>query len=234
MRKEYSPKNHGCYAIRLSIAFFFLLQTANALYVEPVTTSADRHALADLRFDEWIIEEGGNGDSFQSRQAFRMATTDIMEERKGAVAFLARTDDTNTPVGAAELSPIEVEDVVISCEDGNCKPPSILYVTDVLTSRDHRRKGVAMSLMEAVEAEAIVRSGSHLLLHVDPDNSAALKFYQQKKIGYKSPSSELMKQIDALKLAKSANTVGQILLSKVLPKPKKKRLKTAGKGFGRS
>jgi ribosomal protein S18 acetylase RimI-like enzyme len=66
---------------------------------------------------------------------------------------------------------------------------------------------------------------SELFLHVEADNVAALQFYQSKRLGYGIP--ERLERLDTDRSAKNAGVVGQILLSKVLPKKH-----VGGSGFG--
>eukprot|EP00978_Attheya_sp_CCMP212_P019649 scaffold55276_cov55-Attheya_sp.AAC.6 len=210
-----------------------------------VTSSMDVRALADLRFTEWIMtdeEDGTTTDSDSdsrptpSAQAFRMATAEITAERRaqGAVAVIAQTTD-GTAVGAAELSPIELQQCVLhdatlsSSEDGVLvgQEDYYYYVTDVVTARTHRRMGVGKALMEAIEQEAsksnkgatatttITTTTAWLLLHVKEDNGAALHFY--KRGGYLEPPPQLLHKLDTDRLARNAGTIGQILLSKPIP-----------------
>ena len=135
--------------------------------VRPVTSASDVLELADLRYNEWIMVPDSmthDNDGGVSRHGFRCATAEICEERssQGAVAFLARLqqDHSNTrsnnssssrqvAVGAAELSPIELQGAV---RDSNVR---MLYVTDFVTVREYRRRGVARALMRALEEYAI-------------------------------------------------------------------------------
>lgn len=170
--------------------------------VTPVTTHQDIVDLANLRFDEWI------NDGTVSRSIFAMATADIMKERSanGAVAFLAKLNGTS--VGAAELSPLEFGNLSLS--------KNLLYVTDVVTSKEHRRLGVASALMIALETAAKTLGVAELFLHIKPENTAALHFYQSPQIGYGIPQQ--LEGLDTNYLAENAGTVGQLLLSKVLEK----------------
>ena len=200
----------------------------------------DVQALADLRFDEWIA--GVYNDT--SRTAFQVATADFLAERQagGAVAFLARQDQV--VLGAGELSPIEVQGALRGTklvESGNDKnnnnepaPITALYVTDVVTAKQHRRKGVAQAIMQAMEDYALQNQGETacLLLHVHPTNAQALDFYA--KTGY----SEMVPPalcLDTDRLAENAGTVGQVLLCKSLSKPQKtskRPRRRGGGGFG--
>ena len=168
--------------------------------VTPVTTHQDIVDLANLRFDEWIH------DDTVSRSSFAMATADMVQERSagGAIAFLAKL--SGTPVGAAELSPLEFANTSLS--------NNALYVTDVVTSKEYRRLGVASALMTALETTAKTLGVAELFLHIEPNNTAALHFYQSPQIGYRIPQQ--LKGLDTKHLAENAGTVGQLLLSKVL------------------
>jgi ribosomal protein S18 acetylase RimI-like enzyme len=201
------------------VVFLFLIDSSGALSsirVAPVKSHADVIALAELRYNEWIAPSNDTdcsndnaAASIPSRQAFRMATAELYQERKtnGVISLVAWQE--KTPVGAAELSPIELQGALLATT------PAMLYVTDVVTDRLHRRKGVAARLMEAVEQEAMTRGASQLLLHVKQDNSAALAFY--RKLGYEEEKrGALLATLDVDRLAKNAGTEGQLLLTKAL------------------
>jgi ribosomal protein S18 acetylase RimI-like enzyme len=175
------------------------------IQVTPVTTPQDVHDLATLRFNEWICDE-----QEISRAAFGMATADIFQERVvgGAVAFVARIQ--GTPVGAAELSPMEMIHVLCGDDQGR----TLCYVTDVVTCRDHRRMGIGEALMVAIEQKATTIGVTELFLHVNPDNEPALHFYQSQRLGYGPP--QRLEGLDIDRLAENAGAAGQILLSKVL------------------
>jgi len=219
--------------------------TVNAV---TVTSPTDVLSLADLRYDEWIVAadvdqaaRGSNdGDDKNShpppsRYAFRMATAEIVEERSeaGATAFLALLDNNDitdtgisSAVGAAELSPIEFDGAIrnnIIDTDIKHVLPSMLYVTDVVTSSQNRRMGIANALMEALEQYAYETygNGTALYLHVKPDNEAAQAFYTNPKRGYScvsttNPDDLKDSIIDMDRLEENSGTAGQILFCKVL------------------
>lgn len=207
----------------------------------PVLTQ-DLVDLSDLRYDEWVAIANAkheNEDSVPSRYAFRMATAEIAVERSqaGAVSFLARWHKDAEPsqsmgvaVGAAELSPIELEGAVVE-EDSRIQ----WYVTDVVTSSQHRRMGIANRLMDALERHAYhhafgkttstgndnappttTPSGVTLYLHVKEGNDAALRFYENPQRGYAPPTPAELEGLDAEQLAVNAGTTGQTLLCKTL------------------
>lgn len=167
----------------------------------------DIFAIADLRYNEWMLGDGRTPPP--PREAFRAATIEIMEERVGAISFLARfaDDKYQTAVGAGELSPIELWGAVVSENENG----SFLYVTDVVTVQTHRRAGVGTALMDAMEEHAMQQGISELFLHVEKDNAQAIKFYEKRQ--FKVPSSAAL-DVDCL--AKNAGTEGQMLLSKKL------------------
>ena len=209
------------------------------LVVTPIQTPQDVAALAKLRYDEWMT--GEPEDQRPSPEAFQMATAEIVQERAEghAVAFLARlvaneneneneNDNgdaaTGIVVGAAELSPIELKGCIQSdFSTPNCR---YLYVTDFVTARNYRRKGVATALMKELERYSVqnFRGGktpaatsltTKLLLHVKYLNHAALGFY--KKLGYKvidTWTTEVTMDVDIKRLAKNAGTRGQLLMVK--------------------
>jgi GNAT superfamily N-acetyltransferase len=192
----------------LVVQLSVLLQTTQALTIQPVQTAQDVAALAELRYNEWILpdqqrQQHQSSSPYCSRAAFGAATAEIIQERTpGATPFLARKD--KQPVGSAELSSVELEGVLVrsrtmlvsSSGRGDTTNSStsitstntILYVTDVVTSQAHRRQGIAQALMVALEEEARERGTQCLLLHVKPDNHGALLFYQSK-LGYQETSS---------------------------------------------
>ena len=205
---------------------------SNSIQVSVAKSFADMQSLADLRYQEWIVHVPKD-DYVPSRPAFRMATAEIHQERseEHAVTFLARL--RSIVVGAAELSPIELQGCFHTTgtnnnvNNGDTEKTSgtsssatttynnvnnnyqYWYVTDVVTARTHRRMGVAKTLMEGLEqyADKVLReevkqqrrtaaspsaSSSGMmqtvfLLHVKPDNDAALGFY--RTLGYKDMAS---------------------------------------------
>jgi ribosomal protein S18 acetylase RimI-like enzyme len=192
---------------------------SSGILVRPVKTLADDvTALADLRYDEWIVPSPYRDTT--SRASFRAATAEIVAERtrEGAKAFLAfLTNSKSGPnlkaIGAAELSPIELKDATISGKpDFHSK---FLYVTDVVTAQRFRRRGVAKALMNAM-ADAAEPPCTHLVLHVDSSNTAAMQFYQSSQVGFDVPTPELLQSLDTERLAQNAGTVGQILLVKAI------------------
>ena len=174
--------------------------------VSKIETFDDFNALfklADARYDEWIGPTGGT-----SRDSFRMATLEMyQEERPESTVMLAFLKGIT--VGAAELSPIEVQGCVVNDEHS---ATSCLYITDVVTDSRFRRKGIGRALIDALEEEAINCNADYLLLHVMPDNQSALDFYDRLK--FKPPSEDLEQILNAPKLAENAGAEGQVLLTK--------------------
>jgi ribosomal protein S18 acetylase RimI-like enzyme len=221
----------------LSSLLFGRIHSLSNIRVSPVqiNTPVDVTALADLRYDEWMAPLASNAPS---KPAFRAATAELHAERVigGSVCYLARRDhyDKTVVVGAAELSPIELQGALLlsattvssASTTAKATAPVMLYVTDVVTDRKHRRQGVAASLMRELEVQAAKLGASQLLLHVEEDNTSALSFYQS--IGYISPSPSVLECLNVDRLAENTgNTVGQVLLCKpVLMRGQK------GAGFG--
>lgn len=222
----------------------FSSSSKTQIAVRPIIAAHDVQALADLRFDEWIA--GVYNDT--SRAAFQAATADLYGERaeRGAVAFLARQDD-GTVMGAGELSPIELQGALRKtnlAESGNRNgndqgPIAALYVTDVVTANQHRRKGVAQAIMQTMEDYTQEQSqgggSSCLLLHVHSTNAHARAFYT--KIGYSEKLPPILEEcLDTNCLAENAGTVGQVLLCKSLSRVPQKTSKSSrrrgGRGFG--
>ena len=192
----------------------------------PVLTK-DLVDLSDLRYNEWMKADVSvvSENEPPSQYAFRMATAEIALERSeaGAVAFLARWQNSNetmtVAVGAAELSPVEFEGTLLLEEDDTSRVR--WYVTDVVTSSNHRRMGVANLLMDEMERYAFLRSETTsvtLYLHVKSGNDAAMAFYQNPKRGYAKPTRDELTGLNVDKLACNAGTEGQILLCKTLAK----------------
>jgi ribosomal protein S18 acetylase RimI-like enzyme len=228
----------------------FWCTSSNAFSISTVTTLQDWYALADVRYDEWIMMDDDGVTTTTSRRAFRRATVDIYkEERPHATLFLAKHAHDGTVMGAAELSPHELEDccscrssIAVQNHISSSSSRTILYVTDVVTNRQYRRQGVAATLMQALELHAREQQQEqlhhqqhqeaakiYLVLHVAPDNSAALQFYQT--LGYKKvqdPSSNdgddndgddnnsLLTILNVTQLAENSGTQGQLLLSKTI------------------
>jgi ribosomal protein S18 acetylase RimI-like enzyme len=210
------------------------VRAENEVVVRPVASASDVLDLADLRYNEWIgtpDKDIATSSSLRvvSRQAFRRATSEIHDERfsQGAVAFLARRESDNVVVGAAELSPIELQGAVrFTNKEANTSCINVLYITDVVTVRAYRRRGVAMALMQAVERHALASSSASevgttsvlLLLHVEPSNHAALKFYRRIQYHEKYQQCTITGEVfvNAKLLAENAGTTGQVLLGKLV------------------
>ena len=177
--------------------------------------------LADVRYDEFVAHHDevdllGLQKPPPSRTAFRMATAEVAQERlEQATSFLAKLD--GAAVGAAELSQAELEGALI-------EKMNAWYITDVVTAREHRRKGIASALLDALERHAVVESSNHdkqaaaadttLYLHVKQENDAANAFYKSR--GYAPPTDDQLKRLNADMLATNAGTEGQVLLSKIV------------------
>jgi ribosomal protein S18 acetylase RimI-like enzyme len=225
---------------RFFLLVLLVLPTAQALTIQPVQTAQDIAALAELRYNEWILPFDDHQSP--SRAAFGAATAEIIQERTGAATpFLVRNDSMQ-PVGAAELSSVELEGVVDRLKDTGTSI-LILYVTDVVTSQAHRRQGIAKALMVALEEDAGRRGTQCLLLHVKRSNHGALAFYQST-LGYREPTDTMLEQLylNLDRLTENTATQGQILLCKELSSSssntsatttrKKKTLSGAGFGGG--
>jgi ribosomal protein S18 acetylase RimI-like enzyme len=172
--------------------------------ISRVVTIPDWNALADVRYDAWVRDIGGT-----SRVAFRQATIDIyQEERPESTLVLAKLNDE--VVGAAELSPIELHNVLRS------DAVKALYITDVVTDSNYRRKGIGQTLIQALEGEAAKQGSDYIVLHVKPDNETALNFY--RKLGFTEPSVDFSVILDDKQLAENAGAEGQLLLSKSILK----------------
>ena len=169
--------------------------------ISKVSTNTDILSLAKLRYQEFVLD--GSNAPRPTLSNFCRATAEIYEERKldGSIVLLYRTktkkneddDEEEVVVGAAELSPIELQGCVdISCTDTNDNdnehydPNSInaaMYITDVVTSSKHRRLGIGLKLMHEVERVAWKEMGTRtVFLHVKYDNIGARKFYE--RLGY--------------------------------------------------
>ena len=166
--------------------------------ISKVSTNTDILSLAKLRYQEFVLD--GSNAPRPTLSNFCRATAEIYEERKldGSIVLLYRTktkkneddDEEEVVVGAAELSPIELQGCVdISCTDTNDNdndPNSInaaMYITDVVTSSKHRRLGIGLKLMHEVERVAWKEMGTRIVfLHVKYDNIGARKFYE--RLGY--------------------------------------------------
>mmetsp|Transcript_19395 Transcript_19395/g.33287 ORF Transcript_19395/g.33287 Transcript_19395/m.33287 type:complete len:323 (+) Transcript_19395:233-1201(+) len=166
-------------------------------------TNDDIISLADLRYQEWMVE-----DSNPPRlSSFRMATAEIFHEREGdngPLVFLASMPCTDASgdrvtVGAAELSPIELKGVFISSDENSyrnaqCEALS-LYITDVVTSSKYRRYGIGSRVMNALERNAQKLGARFLFLHVEDDNVGARQFY--KRLGYQDVDVQSISGEDA-------------------------------------
>lgn len=220
----------------------------NEIQVSIVKTNDDILSLADLRYQEWMSEDP-NPPKLSS---FRLATAEIYHERKderegGSTVFLATMLDNNisdnrhtapVPVGAAELSPIELRGVFNSNDDNklanDLREAMPLYITDVVTSSAHRRLGIGSNLMNAVETTARELGSRFVFLHVEHVNIGAMQFY--KRLGYAEVvdatdgmisfnlgdgglSKGNLIDMDVERIAVNAGTVGQLLMFKHLLSP---------------
>ena len=158
-----------------------------ALIISKVQTNNDILSLAKLRYQEWMINEI-NPPILSN---FCKATAEIYNERKvdGSIVFLAKlvhqSDDGSDEmvVGAAELSSIELQNCIINNSSDNNDIATPLYITDVVTSSNHRRFGIGTKLMTEVERVALYELNSRIVfLHVEYDNVTARKFYE--RLGY--------------------------------------------------
>jgi ribosomal protein S18 acetylase RimI-like enzyme len=219
--------------------------TSKSISIQPVQTAPDIAALAELRYNEWILPLPD--DQSISRAAFAGATFEIMQERTAtgayATPFLARNKDRQA-VGAVELSGVELEGAILPADTSvkTSSTSSILYVTDLVTSQAHRRQGIAQALMVALEETAVERGTVCLVLHVTPDNLGALAFYQST-LGYQEPTEMQLEQwnLNLERLTENTDTQGQILLCKELSASSstttsattnRKQKPTSGAGFG--
>jgi ribosomal protein S18 acetylase RimI-like enzyme len=189
-----------------------IIKSSNNIKVSQINSNHDILSLADLRYQEWMSADP-NPPSLHN---FRLATMDICQERcmHGATIFLAKkttTDDDDRKssgsggsnnwgdesvvVGAAELSPIELKDVIVLPTYNTIEPQQsqtqtqpqqqqinnnlIQYITDVVTSTTSRRLGVGTTLMNAIEQSAWDMGTRCLLLHVEVENELARRFYDK-------------------------------------------------------
>ena len=223
--------------------------TKEVIEVSTIQSNHDILSLANIRYQEWMA----NDDNPPSLYNFRLATNEIYEERcaDGAIVFLARMISSNSNgreaeevVGAAELSPIELKDVVI--HNNQQQQHLIRYVTDVVTSSSSRRLGVGSTLMNYIEQTAYNDMGTRcLLLHVEEDNDMARRFYEKLNYIYVNiddrkdgddndelsdesgaamakiviQNDDLVIHIDSNRLAMNAGTSGQLLMMKELSEP---------------
>lgn len=173
--------------------------------ISQVQSNADILSLADLRYQEWILEDNNQQNdtaapterprTSPSRTSFRFATADIYQKRRaeGARVFLAKycnidhrgVDERNAfaVVGAAELSPIELRGCIQNNGVRDIENLSMaMYATDVVISRSHRRLGIGSKLMSTMEDTARSLNCRFVFLHVEHDNVAAIDFYH--RLGY--------------------------------------------------
>ena len=72
----------------------------------------------------------------------------------------------------------------IICEElyGDCKP--FMVVEDVIVEKQHRRRGIASSLMKELERLAFNKYCNYIIFVTESERTVAHKFYES--IGYKS------------------------------------------------
>ena len=160
----------------------------NTVQISKVQTNNDILSLAKLRYQEWMINEI-NPPILSN---FCKATSEIYNERQveGSIVFLAKlvhqsigSDNDDLVVGAAELSSIELQNCINSGSNNDVEIATPLYITDVVTSSNHRRFGIGTKLMTEVERVALYEMNSRIvLLHVEYDNVPARQFYE--RLGY--------------------------------------------------
>jgi len=164
------------------------IKNYNTVQISKVQTNNDILSLAKLRYQEWMINE--TNPPILSN--FCKATAEIYNERQidGSIVFLAKLvhqnnddSDDDVVVGAAELSSIELQNCIINSSDNDADIATPLYITDVVTSSNHRRFGIGTKLMAEVERVALYESNTRIVfLHVEYDNIAARSFYE--RLGY--------------------------------------------------
>jgi len=166
------------------------IKNYNTVQISKVQTNNDILSLAKLRYQEWMINE--TNPPILSN--FCKATSEIYNERQvdGSIVFLAKlvhqvNINEDLVVGAAELSSIELQNCIINRYNNNdIDIATPLYITDVVTSSNHRRFGIGTTgtkLMTEVEQCALYELNSRILfLHVEYDNIPARSFYE--RLGY--------------------------------------------------
>ncbi|KAL3823452.1 hypothetical protein ACHAXA_010212 [Cyclostephanos tholiformis] len=241
------------------LSSLWLALNSHDVQISIAETNDDIISLADLRYQEWIAKDGDGANA-----GFRRATAEIYRERKedGSTIFLAsltpsdngsgENDRRSVVVGAAELSPIELKEVLVSRDSndydhytGDSLLP--LYITDVVTSKAHRRLGIGSILMNHVEKIAWEMGSRVVFLHVEYANTPARIFYERigyvciddsefvdVKLGGSTDRREArilsfvlkdggshtgIVSIDSNRLAINAGTVGQLLMLKQLSAP---------------
>jgi ribosomal protein S18 acetylase RimI-like enzyme len=78
-------------------------------------------------------------------------------------------------VGTAEISFHEFADTRLGRSRHEDK---ILYVTEVAVNSQYRRQGIAKLMMKAIDKVASIRNIETIFLHVDVENQAALRLYE--------------------------------------------------------
>jgi ribosomal protein S18 acetylase RimI-like enzyme len=88
--------------------------------------------------------------------------------------------------------------------------PATVFVSDLWVDAPARRQGIARELLRRVADEASARSGTHLLLDVDPRNREALAFYD--RLGFEEDSRILRAPLERLlaERAEPGESVGAV------------------------
>jgi ribosomal protein S18 acetylase RimI-like enzyme len=253
-------------------------RTITVTCIDPQRPGGEIKSLAELRYNEWIrdvhpnvsphaflaatielleerVVQGGATVLLAQRAASPTAMLSedhdsaISDRERGKNGPLFRSRESMAVVGAAELSPLELDGCTLSnglATDGH-EFGRFLYVTDVVTCRTFRRQGVALALMKAMEELAVQYPSRHrdnhtsdwtktpsraptpttLLLHVEATNLAALQLYQGEALKYKtlsisssgSDGLSLASILDVARLAENAGVTNQLLLYKTLAAP---------------
>jgi len=194
------------FCVTVFLQLFLIQCAAFHIQVCPLDRSSirDWQALANLRYNEWMK----NGENTSSEWAFQRATRELYEtERTDATVFLAYLEETGKKVvvGSSEASPHELEGVL------RMDDVKILYITDVVTDANFRRRGIAKKLMMAMEDQL---DADYFIFHVRPENVTAMDFY--RTLGYGPATDELLQLIHVDGLEASSGTEGEQLWSKRL------------------
>lgn len=98
-----------------------------------------------------------------------------MIQRDELVLFAAQLEDVYIGRVSLWLAPVGEE-------LPRLKYPGVPFVNALEVTSEYRKRGVALQLMEALEAEVKERGGTRVALGVEPDNHAAIRLYE--KLGY--------------------------------------------------
>ncbi|KAL3921185.1 MAG: hypothetical protein SGARI_006744 [Bacillariaceae sp.] len=148
-----------------------------------VATPGDDLDIANLRLSVFSDFTAQTRKLFCDRSCHLLATRRqrgamclvAVEPKRSMLLSPAGSIKRDPVVGTAEISFHEFSDTRL----GQARHADrILYVTEVAVNNKFRRRGIAKLMMNAIDKVASIRRIETIYLHVDVDNKAALRLYE--------------------------------------------------------